>query len=281
MSKDTSTKSPEFVIISSSGSGLSLKEIYRYRHLLYYIIYKDVVGKYKQAILGIGWKLLTPFLNMVVLTLLFGVVAKLPSEPGLPYALLVYSGTLGWNLFATIFNNSANSVLANAALLTKVYFPRMLLPLSSIGEACMDFGVAMSILIALMLYYGYTPGWVLLLLPLAILLCIIAGLSVGLFFAAILPKYRDFGYLCPFVLSLWMMLSPVAYLAQSWPESIQWIIALNPMVGVIEFARWCILGGGSSFSGAHLSYSIVFFGLLLIAGVRFFLKRERHILDVL
>lgn len=259
---------------------MSFRELYRYRHLLFYIVYRDVVGKYKQTILGVGWKLITPFLNMVVLSLLFGVVAKLPSEPGVPYPLLVFSGTLSWNLFATVLSGSANSVLANSTLLSKVYFPRILLPLASVGEACMDFCIATIILVAMMLYYGYAPGWPLVLLPLGMLFCILAGLSVGFFYAVLLPKYRDFSSLCTFMLSLWMMLSPVAYLAQSWPESVQWIIVLNPMVGVIEFSRWCILGV-ATFSVGYLVYSILFFGVLLFAGIRFFLKRERHIVDIL
>lgn len=261
--------------------GTSFKEMWQYRQLLVYIIYRDLMGKYKQTVLGVGWKLLTPFVNMIVLTLLFSVVAKLPSEPGVPYPILVYSGTLCWNLFATTLTGSANSVMNNSMLITKVYFPRLLLPFAPIGEASVDYLVAFVTMVCMMIYYQFIPGWQIVLLPLSILTSILAGLSIGLFYAAILPKYRDFGHICSFMVGMWMMLSPVAYATTAWPERYQPLIRLNPMAGVIEFSRWCLLGRQAAFPTENLLYSLIFFGTMFYLGIRFFLKRERYFVDIM
>ena len=256
-------------------------DLWRYRELFLILAWRDISVRYKQTIIGVAWAILRPFLSMVVFTLIFGRVAGLPSDGDTPYALLVFAAMLPWSLFSTSLGEASNSLIGNANLITKVYFPRLIVPTATVVTAFVDFLISFVILLGLMVYYRFAPGWNMLLLPLLMLLALLASLGPGLWITALNVKYRDFRYVIPFVVQFGLYISPVGFSSNRIPEQWRLLYSLNPMVGVIDGFRWCILGGGSTiyWPGFALSLAIVAFFLWL--GVSQFRKMEKTFADLI
>jgi lipopolysaccharide transport system permease protein len=219
---------------------LNLGEIWRYRDLLLLLVWRDISANYRQSVVGFGWALFRPLFSLLVFTLVFGKVAGLPSD-GVPYPLFCLAGLLPWMYFAACLTGSTSSVVGGSSLLTKVYFPRLILPLANVLGGLLDFGIQFGLLALLMLGYGVAPGWGLLLVPLLALVCMLTALSVGLWLTALNVKYRDIGHLVPFLVQMWMWLTPIVYPASLVPERWRLLLGLNPMTGVITAFRWALL----------------------------------------
>lgn len=255
-------------------------DLWRYRELFLILAWRDISVRYKQTIIGVAWAVIRPFLTMVVFTVIFGRLARFPSDGNAPYALLVFSAMLPWSLFAAALSEASNSLIDNRSLISKVYFPRMIVPAATLVTALIDFLVSFVILLGMMAYYKFPPCWNILLLPAFILLALLASLGPGLWITALNVKYRDFRYVIPFVVQFGLYVSPVGFSSSVIPQRWQLLYSLNPMVGVIDGFRWCILGGGSPIhrSGFVLSLAIVAF--LLWLGVSRFRKMEKGFADL-
>jgi len=256
---------------------VDLREIWEYRELLYSFVSRDLKVRYKQTALGFLWAIIQPLFLMVVFSLFFGRLAQIPSE-GIPYPLFSFAALIPWTLFAEGLTRSTTSVLHNASIMTKVYFPRFIMPISGILSPLVDFTIAFVILLFMMVYYGYVPTIAIVLLPLFILLALMTSLAVGLWLSAINVKYRDFQYTVPFLIQLWLFASPVIYPSSLVPEQFQLLYALNPMVGVIEGFRWALLG--TSPPGAMILVSVGVVVLLLVGGLFHFKRMEQFFADV-
>lgn len=257
-------------------------DLWRYRELFLILAWRDVSVRYKQTIIGVAWAVVRPFLTMVVFTVIFGRVAGLPSEGDAPYALMVFAGMLPWSLFATSLSEASNSLVGNEKLISKVYFPRMIVPVASVVTAFVDFLISFVILLGLMIFYRYPPSWSILLLPVFIILALLASLGPGLWITALNVKYRDFRYVIPFIVQFGLYISPVGFSGNAIPEPWRLLYSLNPMVGVIDGFRWCILGREASpiyWPGFALSLIVVAFFLWL--GVTQFRKMERTFADLI
>jgi lipopolysaccharide transport system permease protein len=256
-------------------------DIWRYRELFLILAWRDIAVRYKQTIIGIVWAVLRPFLTMVVFTVIFGRVAKLPSDGEAPYALLVFAAMLPWSLFATSLAEASNSLIVSANLISKVYFPRLIVPAATVVTAFVDFLISLAILLALIIYYRFALSWHILLLPGFMLLALLASLGPGLWITALNVKYRDFRYVIPFIVQFGLYVSPVGFSSSVIPEKWRMLYSLNPMVGVIDGFRWCILGGNSPiyWSGFALSLGVVF--LFLCLGVTRFRKMEKTFADLI
>jgi len=256
-------------------------DLWRYRELFLILAWRDISVRYKQTIIGILWAIIRPFLTMVVFTVIFGRIAKLPSDGNSPYALMVFAAMLPWSLFSNALSESSNSLISNANLIGKVYFPRLIIPGATLVTAFIDFLISFIIMIGMMLYYQYAPGWQMLLLPLFIILALLASIGPGLWITALNVKYRDFRYIIPFVVQFGLYISPVGFSSKVVPAQWQLLYSLNPMVGVIEGFRWSILGGNSSIylPGFLLSLAIIIFFLWL--GVSRFRKMEKTFADLI
>ena len=256
-------------IIIQPGGGLfhlELKAIWQYRELLYFLIWRDVKVRYKQTAIGAGWAIFQPLITMLIFTVIFGTFAKIPSD-GLPYPIFAFAALLPWNYFA-----SAN-------LIRKVYFPRLIIPLSAAVAPLVDFAVAFVILLAMMAWFGIAPTWGVLAMPLFLLLALATAVAVGLWLSALDVRYRDVGYTIPFVIQIWMYVSPVAYPVSLMPESWRVLYSLNPMAGVIEGFRWALLGQGTLDFGV-IAASTVMVMALLLGGIVYFRQMERTFADV-
>jgi lipopolysaccharide transport system permease protein len=255
-------------------------DLWRYRELFFILAWRDVAVRYKQTVLGAGWAFVRPFLTMVVFTVLFGHLARLSQSSGVPYAIVVFAGLLPWTLFSAVLGDVSNSVIANGHLISKVYFPRMIVPLSTVVVALVDFVVSLSILVLLMIWYLWVPGWQILLLPVFVILALLAAIGPALWAAAVVVKYRDFRFVIPFALQFGLYVSPVGFASSVVPEKWRLLYSLNPMVGVIDGFRWCIIGGDSPIylPGFLLSFGVVAFFLWL--GVRTFRNLERGFSDM-
>jgi len=256
---------------------LGLAELWEYRELLYFLIWRDVKVRYKQTVLGAAWAIIQPLSTMAVFTLFFGLLAKLPSN-GLPYPVFYYSALLPWLYFAGALQEATNAMTGNRSVITRVYFPRLILPLASVLAPLVDFAVAFTLLIGMMLFYRLAPGPSILLLPAFLLLAMFTALAMGLWLAALNAMYRDVRYVVPFLIQLWMFASPVAYPSSLVPEAWRWLYGLNPMVGVIEGFRWTLLGQGSL--PLPLGVSILSVVLALLAGLFYFRRVEGTIVDL-
>jgi len=256
-------------------------DLWRYRELFFILAWRDVSVRYKQTVVGAAWAFIRPFLTLVVFTVLFGNLAKLPPPPGMPYAVVVISGLLPWTLFAAVMGDASNSVIANGNLISKVYFPRLIVPMSTIVVALIDFAVSLSILAGVMIWYGVLPSWQLLLLPFFVVLALLTAIGPALWAAAIIVKYRDFRFIIPFMLQFGLYVSPVGFSSDVVPSHWRLLYSLNPMVGVIDGFRWCIIGGESPIylPGLVLSMAVVAFFLWL--GIRTFRSTERGFADVI
>lgn len=256
---------------------VDLKELWAYRELITAFTMRDVKLRYKQTGLGIAWAVLQPVLTMVIFTVIFGRLAKIPSE-GVPYPLFVLAALLPWTLFAEGLTRSTTSMITNANIMTKVYFPRLIMPLSSIISPLVDFAVSFVILIAMMVYYGFMPTINIVFLPLFLLLALATSLGVGLWLSALNVRYRDFQYTIPFLIQIWMFASPVVYASSLVPESLRVWYGLNPMAGVIEGFRWALLGTGAP--GAMVLVSAGMVAALLISGMFYFRRMEQYYADI-
>jgi lipopolysaccharide transport system permease protein len=270
----------ETIVIEPSRGWLSLnlRELWAYRELLYFLIWRDVKVRYKQTVLGVAWAVLQPLMTMVVFTVVFKKIASIPSD-GLPYPIFAYTALLPWNLFAGALNRSTTSVVGQSHLISKVYFPRLIVPLSASISGIVDFTIAFVILIGMMVWYGIAPTWGALSLPLFIFLALSAAFSIGLWLSALNVKYRDVGHAIPFLIQLWLFASPVAYSINMIPEKWQLLYSLNPMAGVIEAFRWALLGKQHpDFTVIAVSALMVF--VLLVGGLVYFKRTERTFADV-
>ena len=257
------------------------RDLWRFRELFQVLAWRDISVRYKQTVIGVAWALIRPFLTMVIFTIIFGKVAALPSMGDAPYALMVFAGMLPWQFFATALGEASNSLLGNANLISKVYFPRLIIPTATVVVAFVDFLVSFIILVGMMLWYQYLPGWQMLLLPLFVLFAFIASLGPGLWITALNVKYRDFRYIIPFVVQFGLYVSPVGFSSAVIPEQWRLLYSLNPMVSVIDGFRWCILGGQSPiyWPGFALGMSITAFFFWF--GIRQFRRMEKSFADVI
>jgi lipopolysaccharide transport system permease protein len=258
---------------------LDINAIWQYRELLYFLIWRDLKVRYRQSVIGVGWVILQPLMTMVVFTAVFGKFAGVPSD-GLPYPIFIFSALLPWTLFANSLTRGSASVVGNAQLVSKIYFPRLILPLSGVLSPVADFAVAFVILIGMMVWFGISPTWGILALPLFVLLAILTALAVGLWLSALDVRYRDVGHTVPFLVQIWMFISPVAYPVSLVPEKWRLLYSLNPMAGVIEGFRWALLGKQSP-DFAVITASAVMMFTLLVTGIVFFRYTERTFADVI
>ena len=279
----SSTHSQEPVLIIEPGRTEKnyWADLWRYRELFIILAWRDISIRYKQTIIGILWAIIRPFLTMAVFTVIFGRIAKLPSDGSAPYALMVFAAMLPWSLFSNALSESSNSLIGNANLIGKVYFPRLIIPAATLVTAFIDFLISFVILIGMMIYYQFAPGWHMMMLPFFVILALLASLGPGLWIAALNVKYRDFRYIIPFVVQFGLYVSPVGFSSKVVPEQWRFLYNLNPMVGVIDGFRWCILGGNSPIyiPGFLLSLAIIIFFLWL--GVSRFRKMEKTFADLI
>jgi len=257
---------------------LDLREFWRYRELVYFLTWRDVKVRYKQTVIGAGWAILQPFLTMVVFSILFGVLLSVPSE-GVPYPVFSYAALLPWNFFAGAVTRSGNSLIADANLISKVYFPRLILPLSAVLSLILDFTIAFIILLIMMFYCGIVPGVAVLTLPLFLVLALMTALACGIWLSAVNIKYRDVAYVIPFLTQFWLFVTPVAYPSTIIPEPWRVFYGLNPMAGVVEGFRWALLGQ------QNLAWDLVFISVLvvlalLISGLFYFRRTEHEFADI-
>ena len=258
---------------------LNLRDLWTYRELLYFLTWRDVKVRYKQTVLGVAWAIIQPLMTMVVFTIFFGRLAKVPSD-GLPYPLFSFCALLPWTLFSRALSESSNSLVANSNLISKVYFPRLVIPIAAILAGLIDFGIAFIILFGMMASYGIFPSIAILFLPAFILFAIVTALAVSLWLSALNVEYRDVRYTIPFLTQIWMFASPIAYSSSLVPEEWRFIYGLNPLAGVIEGFRWALLGKIHP-NWELLAASVVIVLLLLITGLIYFKRMENTFADVI
>src|SRR5271154_572569 len=257
---------------------IPLAELWEFRELVYFFVWRDVKIRYKQTAIGAAWAVLQPLLMMLVFSLFFGKLGNLGSD-GLPYPIFYYSALLPWMYFAGALQNSTNAIVENQRLITKVYFPRLALPLSAVLSGLVDFGVSFLMFLVMMIYYGVRPGAAILWLPVFLLLAVLTALGVGLWLSALNAIYRDVRYVLPFLVQFWMFGSPVAYASSLVPARWRWLYGLNPMAGVIEGFRWSLTGRGDP-PGRMLVVSALVVVAVLLSGVGYFQKMETTVADV-
>jgi lipopolysaccharide transport system permease protein len=273
----------ELIIEAGRTESQYWKDLWRYRELFYFLAWRDILVRYKQTVIGIAWALIRPFLTMVVFTVVFGTLAKLPSGNA-PYPILVFAALLPWQFFANALSECSNSLISNANLISKVYFPRLIVPSSAVIVSFVDFLVSGMILLALMAWYNFVPSWRIMTLPLFIGIAFAASIGAGLWLAALNVKYRDFRYIVPFIVQFGLYISPVGFSSSVVFERFPqwgWIYSLNPMVGVIDGFRWAILGGDFNLYLPGFTLSMGLVALLFVSGVWYFRKVERTFADVI
>jgi lipopolysaccharide transport system permease protein len=278
-----STQSPPRRLVLEAGRAdrQYWRDLWRYRELFFILAWRDVAVRYKQTVIGIAWAFIRPFMTMVVFTVVFGKIAKLPTEGAAPYAVMVFAGLLPWTLFASVLGEASTSIVGSSNLISKVYFPRLIVPLSTVLVALIDFLVSLVILAGLMFWYGVVPGWQILLLPVFVMLALLCSIGPALWAAAVLVKYRDFRFIIPFVTQIGLYISPVGFSGKIVPEQWSLLYSLNPMVGIIDGFRWCILGGNSPIHGPGFALSIGITAVLLWWGIRSFRRTERAFADLI
>lgn len=279
------TQTTELIIEAGRTEKQYWQDLWRYRELFYFLAWRDIIVRYKQTVIGAAWAIIQPFLTMVVFSIVFGTLAKLPSEGNAPYPIMVYAGILPWQFFSSSLSGCANSLLTNSNLISKVYFPRLIVPASSVIVCFVDFLVSGMMLLVLMIYYNYVPTWRILTLPIFIVIAFLAAMGVGLWLSSLNVKFRDFRYILPFIIQFGFYISPVGYSSAVVQQRLgqEWMLlySLNPMVAVINGFRWAILGGKIDIyiPGFFLSLTLVM--ILAITGVLYFRKMERTFADVI
>lgn len=257
------------------------RDLWRYRELFYFLAWRDILVRYKQTVIGVAWALIRPLLTMVVFTVIFGKLAKLPSDAGAPYPIMVFAAMLPWQFFATAFAEAGNSLISNSAMISKVYFPRLVIPTSAVIVSLVDFLISFSILVALMVWYQFIPDIRMLMLPVFMLVAFAAALGAGLWIASLNVRYRDFRYIVPFVVQMGLYISPVGFSSSIVPEQWRLLYSLNPMVGVIDGFRWAIIGGNYQIYWPGFVLSLVVVSVLLAGGIYYFRKTEKTFADVI
>ena len=256
-------------------------DLWRYRELFLILAWRDIAVRYKQTVIGIAWAVVRPFLTMVVFTVIFGRIARLPSDGFVPYPVMVFAGMLPWFLFSTILSEASNSLVVNAPLVGKVYFPRLIIPSAAAVVAVVDFAINFAIFALLLVWYSFLPDWKILFLPVFVVMAVLASLGPALLLTALNVKYRDFRYIIPFIVQFGLYVSPVGFSSTVVPEQWRFWYSLNPVVGVIDGFRWCLLGGESALylPGFLASFAAVAFFLWL--GIAYFRKTERSFADLI
>jgi len=257
------------------------QDLWRYRELFYFLAWRDILVRYKQPVIGVLWALIRPLLTMLVFTVVFGKLAKLPADAGAPYAIMVFAAMLPWQFFATAFAEAGNSLISNSAMISKVYFPRLVIPTSAVIVSLVDFLISFAILVALMAWYQFVPDIRILMLPIFMLIAFAASLGAGLWIASLNVRYRDFRYIIPFVVQMGLYISPVGFSSSIVPESWRLLYSINPMVGVIDGFRWAIIGGNYQIYWPGFALSLVVVAILLIGGIYYFRKTEKTFADVI
>jgi lipopolysaccharide transport system permease protein len=270
---------PEIVLEAGRGSTHYWRDLWRYRELAGFLAWRDIKVRYKQAALGVAWAILQPAIQTILLTFVFGKLARMP-DGGLPYALIVLSGLLPWQLFTAAFSGAGHSLVGNSHLISKVYFPRLLVPISCLAVALVDFGVILALALPVIFIFGGAPGWQLLLLPLFVLLALVIAFGAGLWITALTVKFRDFRFITPFILQIGVFVTPVGFRTDFLPN---WrdLIALNPLAGVVDGVRWCLLGGRTELYLPGLGISVVVAAILLASGIGYFRRTERQFADII
>ena len=274
------SSSSELIIEAGRTERQYWKDLWRYRELFYFLAWRDILVRYKQTVIGIAWALIRPFLTMVVFTIVFGKLAGLPSE-GAPYPILVFAAMLPWQFFANALSECSNSLISNANLVSKVYFPRLVVPASAVIVSFVDFLISGMILLGLMAWYDFVPTWRILALPLFIVIAFAAAMGGGLWLSALNVQYRDFRYIVPFIVQFGLYISPVGFSSTIVPEQWRLVYSLNPMVGVIDGFRWAILGNDFQLYWPGFLLSLGLVALLFFSGILYFRKMERTFADVI
>jgi lipopolysaccharide transport system permease protein len=286
----TKLMAPSDGLGNSSGSQLLIeagrieqqywRDLWRYRELFFFLAWRDLLVRYKQTVVGVSWSIIRPLLTMLILTVVFGKLSKMPSG-GLPYPLLVLCGMLPWNFFSAAISDSGNSLVANSSLISKIYFPRFIIGVSSVITSFVDFLISALLMVGLMFWYRFVPPVSCLLLPLFTLLAFSASVGTGLWIAALMVKYRDFRFIVPFIVQFGLYLSPVGFQSSIVPDRFRLLYSLNPMVGIIEGFRWSLLGRQNSLYLPALTISIIEVVAIFVSGVLYFRRTERTFADVI
>lgn len=280
-SKATDSMAREVLVVEAGRTERQYwRDLWRYRELFYFLAWRDILVRYKQTVIGIAWAVVRPFATMVVFTLVFGVLGKFPSE-GVPYPILVYVAMLPWQFFSSSLSETSNSLVGNANLISKVYFPRLIIPASAMIASLVDFAIAASMLVPLMAWYGFWPDWRVITLPIFVALAIAAAMGCGLWLTALNVKYRDFRYVVPFIVQFGLYISPVGFSSAVVPEKWRLLYSLNPMVGVIDGFRWALLGGKADLYMPGFIASLALVAVLLTTGIVYFRRTERTFADVI
>ena len=270
----------ELIIEAGQTESHYWKDLWRYRELFYFLAWRDILVRYKQTIIGVAWAILRPVLTMLVFTVVFGKLAKLPSG-GAPYPIMVYAALLPWQFFAASFAEAGNSLIVNTNMISKVYFPRLVLPTTAVIVSFVDFLISFTILLIMMLWYQFIPEVRIIMLPLFILIAFAASMAGGLWIAALNVKYRDFRYIIPFIVQFGLYISPVGFTSSIVPDKWRLLYSLNPMVGVIDGFRWAILGGEYQLYLAGFFLSLTLVAFILVSGIVYFRKTEKTFADVI
>jgi lipopolysaccharide transport system permease protein len=257
------------------------RDLWHYRELFQVLAWRDISVRYKQTVIGAAWALIRPFLTMVVFTVVFGRLARLPSDGTAPYALMVFAGMLPWTFFSTALTDASNSMLGNANLVSKVYFPRLIVPISAVMVALVDLLISFALLVLLMIWYRFIPGIEVIFLPVFMAIAFMASIGLGVWATALNVRYRDFRYIVPFAVQLGLYVSPVGFSSSIIPDQWRLLYSLNPMVGVIDGYRWCLLGGAPPLYWPGLCLSVAMGGLFLWFGIRQFRKMEKSFADLI
>ncbi|RME89606.1 MAG: ABC transporter permease [Anaerolineae bacterium] len=280
MAELTRSEPATIYIKPSTGiAALNLRDLWLYRELVFFLIWRDLKVRYKQTLLGAAWAIIQPVMTMVVFTIFFGKLAKVPSD-NIPYPIFSYTALLPWGLFTTALNQASRSLTSNHNMITKVYFPRLVLPLASVLAGVVDFAIAFLVLLGMMAYYHVTPTAAIWTLPLFLLLALVTALGVALWLSAFNVQYRDVGYALPFLTQFWLFITPIAYSSSLVPEKWQVIYSLNPMAGVVNGFRWALLGAGDG-PGLTLAVSVLISLLILVGGLFYFRSMERTFADLI
>ena len=271
----------ELIIEAGRTESQYWRDLWRYRELFYFLAWRDILVRYKQTVIGIAWALIRPFLTMIVFTVVFGKIAKLPTEGDAPYPILVFAAMLPWQFFANSLSECSNSLIGNANLISKVYFPRLIVPTSAVVVSFVDFLISGIILLGLMAWYDFVPSWRIITLPLFIAVAFAASMGAGLWLASLNVQYRDFRYIVPFIVQFGLYVSPVGFSSNVVPEQWRLLYSLNPIVGVIDGFRWAILGGESNLYLPGFLLSLGFVAVFFFSGIWYFRKMERTFADVI
>ncbi len=281
VTKLDTTLPPVSVTVIESGKAEKnyWRDLWRYRELAGFLAWRDIKVRYKQATLGIAWAVIQPAIQTVLLTFVFGKLAKMP-DGGVPYALIVLAGLLPWQLFTSAFNGAGNSLVGNSHLISKVYFPRLIMPISALAVALVDLGIMLVLAIPIIAAFGIMPSWQLLALPLFVALTLIVSLGAGLWITALTVRFRDFRFITPFIVQIGVFVTPVGYRTDFLPNW-QHLLALNPLAGVVDGVRWCLLAGRTDLYWPGLGLSVVVAALLLVTGIWYFRRTERQFADII